>query len=108
MVTALPAYFLPHRVRVRAFRGSGSLGPVFDPPVEVPAFADDERKLVRSRTGQEVVSSSSVVVDFGRDVPEGSLVTVWPGTVGEREARVIATGRHAHATLPSYQTLDLE
>ncbi len=103
----LPDWAAPHAILLRPYRGQSSSGPVYGPAREIRAFAEDERKLVLDRTGAEVISESQVHVDFAEDVPTGSLVTVWPGTAGEREARVIVTSRHHHPTVWSYQTLSL-
>lgn len=105
--TPLPDWAAPHIVRIRPYLGRSSTGPVYGPARDVRAFAMDERKVVRDRTGAEVVSESEVHVDFDQDVPTDSLVTVWPGTGHEREARVITTSRHHHPTIWSYQTLSL-
>lgn len=104
----LPDRFVPHTVTVRDYLGDGGLGPVHSETRTIDrAFAEDDRKLVIDTAGQEVVSNSQVVVDFDQQIPVGSLMTIWPGTPGEREALVITTSRHHHPTIPSYQTVYL-
>ncbi len=103
----LPARFTPHEVTIRALTGSGGMGDTYAAPVTVPAFVIDERALVRDASGAEVVSSTQVHLGFDVVAPLGSLVTVWPGITGEREATVITSSRAAHPRLPAYQTLAL-
>ena len=103
----LPDRLTPHTVIVRALIGSGGLGDVHGAPVTVPAFVIDEHKLVLDAAGAEVVSTSQAHVNFDVAAPPGSLVTVWPGVAGEREATVISSTRAAHPRLPAYQTLNL-
>jgi hypothetical protein len=104
----LPARFTPHEVTVRALTGSGGMGDTFADPVTVPAFVVDERVLVRDASGDEVTSSTQVHLGFDVVAPPESLVTVWPGVVGERESTVITSSRAAHPRLPAYQTLALK
>lgn len=103
----LPARFTPHEVSVRALTGTTGTGPSFADPVVVPAFVVDEVQMVRDATGAEVVSSTQVHCGFAVTAPPGSLVTVWPGVAGEREAEVISSTRAAHPRLPAYQSLAL-
>lgn len=103
----LPSRFTPHEVTIRALTGSGGMGDTFAAPVTVPAFVVDEQALVRDASGAEVVSSTQAHVGFDAIAPPGSLVTVWPGVAGEREATVISSGRGAHPRLPAFQTLSL-
>lgn len=103
----LPSRFTPHEVSVRALTGSGGMGQSYADPVTVPAFVIDERTLVRDASGAEVVSSTQAHLGFDVVAPPGSLVTVWPGIAGEREATVISSSRAAHPRLPAFQTLAL-
>jgi hypothetical protein len=103
----LPARFTPHEVTIRALTGSGGMGRTYADPATVAAFVKDEVRMVRNSTGAEVVSSSTVTLGFDVQAPPGSLVTVWPGLPGQREAEVISSGRAAHPRLPAFQTLAL-
>lgn len=107
MIMHLPDRFTPHTVLVRDFIENTGMGSGHGPPRPVAAFAQDEQKLVRGRDGAEVVSTSQVTVNFDEVVPLGSLVTVWPGMTGQREAEVLAIGRHEAPGWPAYQTLSL-
>ena len=90
-----------------AFMAASLVPLVIAAAVTIPAFVLDERTLVRDASGAEVVSSTTVHCGFDVTAPPGSLVTVWPGVAGEREAEVITSGRAAHPRLPAYQTLSL-
>lgn len=103
----LPLEFTPHVVNVRDLLENTGMGPGHAPPRPVLAFAEDEQKIVRARDGSEVVSTSQVHTNFDEIIPLGSLVTVWPGLAGEREAEVLAIGRHEAPGWPAYQTLSL-
>lgn len=107
IVNPLPDWTTPHTAVVRALTGSGGMGKTYADEDSVPAFVVDERVLVRDASGAEVVSSTQVTLGFDVVAPPGSLVTVWPGIAGEREATVITSSRAAHETLPAYQTLAL-
>jgi len=84
------------------------MGSTYADPITVPAFVVDERALVRDSAGTEVVSSTQVHLAFDVVAPPGSLVTIWPGVVGERDATVITSSRGAHPRLPAFQTLALK
>lgn len=103
----LPDWCTPHTAILRKFLGQGGMGPSYADPVEIRCFVLDEVKLVRNTAGDEVVSSSTVSCNFDVDAPPGSLVTVWPGLPGQRQAEVISAGRAAHERLPAFQTIHL-
>lgn len=107
MSQRLPEEFTPHVVSVRDFIENTGMGSGFGLPRPVVAFAEDEQKMVRARDSSEVLSTSQVTVNFDELIPVGSLVTVWPGLPGEREAEVLAIGRHEAPGWPAYQTLSL-
>jgi hypothetical protein len=75
---------------------------------DVACFVEDRTETVRGADGSETISNTQVHLNFDEVVPLGSLVTVWPGITGEREAPVVAIGRGQHPTLPSFQTLYLK
>lgn len=107
VVERLPDWCTPHTVLVRDLLENTGMGSGYGPPRPVAAFAEDEQKVVRTATGDEVVSTSQVHTNFDELVPIGSLVTVWAGLPGEREAEVLAIGRHQAPGWPAYQTLSL-
>lgn len=106
-VERLPAEFTPHVVKVRDLLEDTGMGTTYRDARDVDAFAEDEQKVVRNRDGAEIVSTSQVHVNFDEVIPIGSLVTVWPGLPGERDAEVLAIGRHHAPGWPAFQTLSL-
>lgn len=106
---------LPHRVTITRLAGEGSEGPTYsDPDIAVPAYVEQKAKLVVDRrsvsetSGQEVTSSTFVVLLPGDDVPAGSMVTVWRGTSRERTSAVIASDYFNYPRTPSHVELRLE
>jgi len=89
--------FLVHTVTVVPLVGSVGMGDVHGPPVTgVPCFVDETTRMVRDRTGAQVVSSATVYArTTAPDAPPGSLITLPSGrTVG-----VLAQARRASGPL---------
>ena len=84
------AFWYPHSVLVKDMVSTGGMGAGFAAPRTLAAEVLDKQTMVRDASGAEVVSSSLVSVPLPEHVPVGSLVTVWPGTSREREARVLS------------------
>lgn len=98
----IPKRLLPHTIRVEPMLGTGARGEVFGPAQEWKrAYVEDKRQMVVSSDGDDIVSNSFVVLDPERVLPEGSRVTMWPGTVRERAARVIGSSFYDFPRLPS-------
>ncbi|PPG34521.1 hypothetical protein C5C25_00425 [Rathayibacter sp. AY2B9] len=104
----LPDYFKPHVAVVRAYGSGGGMGGGYDEARDVACFVVDSTETVTTSSSSETTSSTQVTVDFDEVIPLGSMVTVWPGLTGEREAPVISITRGQHPTLPSFQTLYLK
>ena len=103
-------FFLPHTVSVRALTSSGGMGSTYAAAAPFAAEVRDEQRLVRNKSGAQVVSSSQVTVPLDPMVPLGSLVTVWPGTSREREAEVLAVSANDNSDdvdLDSFLVLSL-
>lgn len=83
----LPRAFKIHKASIEVRRGGGRYGDTFDPPVERIGFAQTERRLVRSATGEEVVAEVTLWLDPDVEVTEGSKVTV----LG-RQSKVLGVG----------------
>lgn len=107
----VPKRLMPHKrlVSYKPKLGSGGLGPVYgDEVICERAAISDTRKLVRNSDGQEVVSSTQVVLDPEHQLPAGSLVTVWRGRAREREALLISESFGEFPKLPSLVLIAIE
>lgn len=72
----LPARLRTHTITVEAYVGTGAHGPIFSAPVIVTCRVEEMNKLVRSNTGAEVVSSTTIYCDLDVTIPPESRVTV--------------------------------
>lgn len=103
----IPAMLLPHSITLRRYLGTGPYGDMHDDPTLVHrVFVEDRRRLVRSPTGEEVISETTVHTRPVQ-VPVGSLVTVWAGTPHERTARVITANLFDHPSSWSHIEITL-
>ncbi|MDV5145933.1 hypothetical protein R1T08_17375 [Streptomyces sp. SBC-4] len=82
----IPAAFLIHQITVEPYLGVSPSGPAFGPAVEVRCLKEDKVRLVRSPTGDEVVSSATFYAMPGTVAPAKSKVTL----PGGRKTTVIA------------------
>lgn len=102
----VPRALLPHRVTVRRYLGTGAAGPVLGDPVELRAYVEDARRLVRRGIdGVEVVSETTVYLaplPAGEEIPPESEVTT-----PTRTARVITASAFDHPAAPSHVALAL-
>lgn len=87
---------LPHRVTITPFLGDQAEGDAWGTPIpDVPAYAEQKTRLrVDRRTtsptaGQEITSTTTVVLLPEHDYPPRTRITVWPGTPRERTSEVI-------------------
>lgn len=78
--------FFVHTVQVETFAGTGANGPVYEQPATVTCYLDSSSMLVRSGTGEQVVSSSRVycaVADAWRFTPDSRVTqpapAIYPG-----------------------------
>jgi len=83
------ADFYVHTISVQTLTGTGGMGDTYADPVDRACFVDDKRRLVRSSSGEEVTSETTI---FGPPalsevVVAESLVTLPSGRV----ATVITT-----------------
>jgi len=102
---AIPAFLLRHQVTIEVLEGEGPFGPLYGPPVEARAFVDQRRRLVRSASGSEVVSETTVYLPPGTVCPPGSRVTLPSGAVSTvittsvRDGGGLPTPDHVEAAL---------
>lgn len=106
---------LPHEVRIVRLIGEGARGDLWSAPVTVPAYVEQEthlrvdRRSTSTTSGQEITSSTTVVLLPEYDTLPRSRVTVWPGTPRERTSEVIdsALGMYNRRT-PNHVELYVE
>ena len=97
--------FWVHAVTVQAFTGTGGMGNTYAAPAPLLCFVDDKRKLVRSPSGAEVISETTIYAPAGTVLPEGSLVTLPSGrvatviTTAARDSGVLDLPDHVEAAL---------
>jgi hypothetical protein len=72
----IPDWWKNGTATVELYRGSGSAGPMFAAAVELECNVEDKVQLVRSSSGEEVVSSTVLRFDLTPAITAGSRVTV--------------------------------
>ena len=83
----LPKRLLTQKITLYPYEGEGAYDSIFGDPIEVPARVSYENKLVRSRTGSEQVSNSSLLLaaDMARLAVPGSKVVLPKDTADYRK-----------------------
>ena len=99
-----------HPVTVKRWQGEGAYGPVYDTPTIESGYISGRTRMVRDKTGAEVVSSATIALP--RDTPPiqpGSLVTL-PPSHGGRTALVltVAVGDGGGQPTPDHIELGIE
>lgn len=111
----LRAKHLPHRVTLTEFIGDGPEGDIWDDPKpDRPAYVEQKTRLHVDRrstsptSGQQIVSTTFVVLLLDDEVRPRSTVTVWAGTPRERTSEVIDSAYFNYKGTPSHVELYLE
>lgn len=106
---------LPHRIDIERLAGEGAEGASYEEPdAERPAYVEQKSRLVVDRrstsetAGQEITSTTFVVVLPEDDTLPGSYVTVFPGTTRHRRTQVIDSAYFDYRGTPSHVELYLE
>ena len=106
---------LPHMVDVKVLQGESAEGEVWsDWILDVPAYVEQKAKLVIDRrstsptAGQEITSSTFVVVLHENDLAPRSLVKVWKGTARERTSEVVASDFYSYPRAPNHSQAALD
>jgi hypothetical protein len=99
---AIPGALLRHTAEVTPYLGEGAYGPIYGEARTVPCFVDDRRRLVRSGSGDEAVSETTVYCRLDEDIPAESRVTV-----NGRDTTVISVSRMDGGGLPTPDHLEL-
>ena len=111
----LRAKHLPHRVDLQPVAGETAEGTVpGELRVDRPAYVEQKSRLVVDRRaesptlGQQVTSTTFVVLLTEDDVPPRTAVTVWKGTPRERTSQVVDSAFFNYRGTPSHVELYLE
>lgn len=111
----LRARHLKHRIDITRLTGEGAEGDLFaDPVTDRPAYVEQKTRLVVDRRtgsdtiGQQIISTTFVVVLLGDEAEPRDVVTVWKGTPRERTSQVIDSAWFEYAGAPSHVELYLE
>lgn len=105
---------LPHLVTITPFVGETPTGDKWGAPVNVPAYVEQKTRLKVDRRGtspthgQEITSTTLVVLLPEHDVAPRARVTVWAGTPRERTSEVIDSAFFDYKGTPSHTELFLE
>ncbi|MFF4989630.1 hypothetical protein ACFY19_20725 [Streptosporangium saharense] len=83
-------------VTVEPYAGAGPFGKTYGPPIVVRALVDNRRRRVRSASGDEVVSETTLRMQLGEECPVESRVTLPDG----RQAEVITSAEIDGRSLP--------
>ncbi|CAL9607381.1 hypothetical protein SUDANB95_05517 [Actinosynnema sp. ALI-1.44] len=95
-MAAIPAFLLRHSARIEPYEGEGGAGPIYGAPVDVECFREDARRLVRDRTGEQVVSETTLYCLPGIVAPPKSRVTL----SGRTAFVILAKDRHSGTSAP--------
>jgi len=106
---------LPHLVDVKTLLGESAEGEVWSAWVlNVPAYVEQKSKLVVDRrststtVGQEITSTTFVVVLHANDLVPRSMVKVWKDTPRERTSEVITSEYFDYPRAPSHSQIYLD
>jgi len=111
----LRARQLPHTIQYRTVTetAEGVTWSAWSDPL--PAYVEQKMRLVVDRrsqsptSGQEITSSTRVILLPENDVPAAAEVKVWAGTPRERASAVIASDKFDYdRRTPNHVQLDLE
>lgn len=113
-MTRLRERHLPHRVTIQILEGEGAEGETWSTVTDVPAYVEQKTRLVVDRrspsptSGQEITSSTLVILLLANDIHPRSRVTVWTGTSRARTSEVIDSSRFEYPGTPGHIELRLE
>lgn len=106
---------LKHRVAIQPLTGESAEGDTWGPTrANRPAYVEQKTRLVVDRrsgsptSGQEVTSTTFVVLMLADDTQPRSRVTVWGGTSRARTSEVIDSAYFEYKGTPSHVELYLE
>lgn len=101
---AIPGWLLRHQATIEPYQGEGANGPSFGPAATVPAFVDEQTRMVRASDATQTVSSATVYCRLDVVVPEQSRVTLPSG----RQTTVLVALRRDGGGLATPDHLELQ
>mgnify|MGYP006969648210 CR=1 FL=1 len=114
-MTRLRRKHLPHTVTLQHLEGEGAEGEIWGTPVpDVPAYVEQKTRLVVDRRGesptlgQEITSTTLVILLPEHTAQPRTRVTVWAGTDRERTSEVIDAAFFDYRGTPNHNELYLE
>lgn len=113
-MTRLRKKHLPHQVTIQILEGEGAEGETWTTKTDVPAYVEQKSRLRVDRrspsptSGQEITSSTFVVLLLTDDILPRSRVTVWGGTSRARTSEVIDSAYFQYPRTPGHVELYLE
>lgn len=102
----IPRRLLPNTVTLIIGGGRNQFGPLPGEHRTVKALVEGGNRLIRDRTGAQVVSSVRVYTD-PVNINVGDQVRIWPGDSLEQELRVLQVNQF-RAPGKSHTVIDLE
>lgn len=94
-----------HQVTIEPYLGDSSTGPRYGDPVVIErCFVDEQTRLVRTPTGDQVTSTSTVYADPGTQAPPLSRVTL----PSDRTTTVIQTKDRDGGGLPTPDHVEIQ
>jgi hypothetical protein len=84
---------LRHAITIEPYLGTTATGPTYGPAVVVSCWVAEGRRLVRTPSGDEIVSQAMVYADLGTVCPPDSRVTLESGRVATAIACTPYDGR---------------
>ncbi|MCM2394359.1 hypothetical protein [Streptomyces albipurpureus] len=100
----IPGFLLRHEVTVEPYLGDSAYGPQYGPAASLRCFLDEQTRTVRSKEGQEVISSGTFYARLDAVCPAESRVTLPTG----RQTTVIAALRRDGGGLATPDHLEVQ
>ncbi len=71
----MPKAIQPHKVSIKEYEGDGAYGPVYSDPYNSTGYFQEERKVVKNKEGNEVVSDAQYYTSDDISPPTESIIT---------------------------------
>ena len=108
----IPTRFLVHRCQLKPFLGTGAYGDRYGEPIPgVQCWIDHKRRMVRTESGEEVVSEATLLFRLDRipDTLPNTLVTLHTELEGvpAREAQIITQAIRTDGNMGAWQHVEV-